>query len=133
MLVNPTRAQKVRDPQHGFAQMAAVVVGLVSAGARFRVLKNGADHGLHVAAYAIAVVGEYGGNARHIRRAWRAGDQVLDELLANKRPHIGVVEDVGRARRAGPARRSGPRAARAIQERLGVMSCSLSTATIGAR
>jgi hypothetical protein len=67
---------------------------------------------LHVAAHAGAVVGEDSGHARDVRRAGIAGDQMLDQLAADERADVGVVEDVGQragqVHLGGLARRAAP-------------------------
>ncbi len=60
--------------------------------ARLVIHQDGGDHGLHIAAYSLAVVLENRGHPLQIRWAGVAGDQMLDQLLGNEDRGIGVVE-----------------------------------------
>src|SRR5208337_915647 len=60
----------------------------------FRIEENGGDDGLQIATHAAAVVVEDLGNTADISGTRIAGDQFLNQLLANKWAHVGVIENV---------------------------------------
>ena len=87
-------AQDRHDVQHGLPQHPVARIGLDVA-ARLRVEEHGPQHGLHVAAHAVAVVVECGRHARDVRRRRIAGDQLADQVLRHERARVGMQEHVG--------------------------------------
>src|SRR5881398_406091 len=69
-------------------------ITLVRGGAGFVVEEDRFDDGGHVSAYAGAVVVEDLGNPIDVSGAGGRGDEALDELTADERADVGVVEDV---------------------------------------
>lgn len=59
--------------------------------ARFFVQKNGRDHRTQIAALARPVVVEYRRDAAHVAGGGIAGDQKLNELTADKWPHVRML------------------------------------------
>ena len=79
--------------QHRFAQLAVAGIEL-DCTARFRIGQDGIDHGFHIAAHALTVVVEHGGNAAYIVGRRVTGHQLLDELLADEGTDVGMHEDI---------------------------------------
>ena len=59
----------------------------IIAGARFGVSENGRYYGLEIAGDAMTVVMKYRRHSGNVLRTRVAGDQVLDQLAADKRRH----------------------------------------------
>ena len=77
-----------------FAHLSILRIAEVGGGvASLRVEQDLGDDRLQIAAHAQAVVFEDGGAVADVRRAWVAGDQMLDHLLAEERRQIGVIEE----------------------------------------
>ena len=88
-------------------------------GARFGVEQDRPHHGLHVAAHAAAVVVEGRRDAADVGRARVAGHQALDQLLADERADVRVVEQrVERDLQVGRRSRLGLRRDRRAEEAL---------------
>ena len=73
------------------------LIGIIAA-AGFRIEQNRRDDGLHITAHAVAVIVKDLRNAADISGTGIAGDQFLDQLLADKRGHVGMIENVLQAR-----------------------------------
>ena len=69
-----------------------VVEGAVTAS--FRIEQDSFDHRAHIAAHTLTVIGKHRADPADVRRAWVAGDQRLNQLLADKRADIWVVKNV---------------------------------------
>ena len=89
-------AHHAGDEERGLLQVAVggLIVAAVVVGAGFRVQQYGGDHRLHIAAHALTVVVESRRDARNISGAGIALHQVLDQLRADERPDVRVIEDV---------------------------------------
>ena len=66
----------------------------IIAAAGFRIEENLGNHGRQIPSHAIAVIVEDLRHAADIFGAGIAGDQFLDQLLADKRGHVGMCENV---------------------------------------
>ena len=81
------------EAQHRLADAAegGLLAGVVAPG--FLIQQHGADHGLHVAAHALAVVVEGAGHTPHVGGRGVAGDQTLDQLPTDEGADVRMVEE----------------------------------------
>ncbi|MNS96031.1 hypothetical protein D3C72_1303120 [compost metagenome] len=84
-------AHPVTQAYQRFAQFPRAQ-GRAGRGQRLRIEQHGAQHRLHVAAHASAIVGKRGCYPAHIGGAGIAGDEPLDQLAAEEGPRVRVVE-----------------------------------------
>ncbi len=79
--------------KHGFLHLTVVGVRSRRQIARLVVHEDCGDNRLHIASNALPVILKYSGNSLYIGRAGITCDQVLDQLLGDKRWRVGVVEE----------------------------------------
>ena len=89
-------ANDAREEQRGLLHVSVgrLIVSADIVGASFRIHQHSGDHRLHVSSHALAVIGKSRGDARNIRRAGIALHQMLDQLLADERSDVGMIENV---------------------------------------
>jgi hypothetical protein len=71
-----------------------LVVAALVVGARLGVEQDRGNYRLHIAPYAAPVIGECRGNPLDVGRARIALHQMLDQDLADERPHVRMVENI---------------------------------------
>ena len=82
------------DTQDGFALLAVGWFGDVGSAAGLVVKEDGLDHRLHVAAHAGAIVVKFLDHAIEVIARWMTGHQALDELAANERSDVWMIEEL---------------------------------------
>jgi len=93
------RPHQVAEANGRLAQLAVRALLRDRGVPRLGIRENRADDGLHVAAHAAPVVREFRRDARDVCGARVAGDEELDQLLADVGADVRMVEDVVERRR----------------------------------
>src|SRR5271168_1099600 len=90
-------AHHIGRPENWLAEVAVARLLRCVAGAGLRVSEDRGKYGLHVATDIVAVVDEDRRYPRNIGGAGITFHQVLDQLLADKRGQVGMLEHVAQS------------------------------------